>query len=217
VHPDDVERLTTLAARAFGTGGPWNHVFRMIAGDGRVVWLLDHGRAIEHDEQGRPRRFQGVLIDVTERSEAHAALEASEATMRAFVEAMPAVPWTEIVDPATDSARFAFIGPQVEEVFGYTSSELLAEPGHFFRLVHPDDRERVIASNDRCNRTGEPWNELYRVIHRDGSVRWILSHARRSADETRPAWHGVAVDVTRDVARGSLSVRIGESAESGPI
>lgn len=217
MHPDDVERMTERAHEVFATGGPWTHVFRMIAGDGRVVWLLDRGRAIESDDQGRPRLFQGVLIDVTEEAEVHATLEASEAVFRSIVEAMPAVPWIEVVDPAMDRGRFSFIGPQVEEVFGYTSSELLDEPDHFFRLVHPDDRDRVRATNDRCNRTGEPWDELYRVIHRDGSVRWILSYARRTRDEARPAWHGVAVDVTRHVAAGSFPVRVeaGERDDAG--
>ncbi len=98
-------------------------------------------------------------------------------------------------------------------MFGYTSSELLSEPDHFFRIVHPDDRARVVASNDRCNRTGEPWDELYRVIHRDGSVRWILSRGRMSIDDARSAWHGVAIDVTRHVAAGSVPVPVGEVRE----
>ena len=213
MHPDDVERMTQLARDDLASGEPWTHVFRMIAGDGRVVWVLDRGQAIRRDEQGRPRVLQGIFLDVTEEAELHASLEASEAAFRSIVETMPAVPWTEVVDPTSDRSRFTFIGPQVEEVFGYTSSELLSEPDHFFRLVHPDDRERVIATSDRCTRTGEPWDELYRVTHRDGSVRWILSYARRTLDEARPTWHGVAVDVTRHVARGTVPVPVGDARQ----
>jgi len=212
LHPDDVERMTERNRQALADGEPWSHVFRMIAGDGRIVWLLDRGQAIGHGEHGRPRQFQGVLVDVTEEAEARAALEVSEATFRSIVETMPAVPWTKIVDPTTSKGRFAFIGPQVEAIFGYSANELLSEPDHFFRLVHPDDRERVIATSDRCERTGEPWDELYRVIHRDGSVRWILSYARRTL-EGRPAWHGVAVDVTRHVATGAVPVPAVETGE----
>ena len=216
MHPDDAERMTELSRRALDNGGPWSHVFRIIAGDGRIVWLLDRGQAVGHDEHGRPRQFQGVLVDVTEEAEARAALEASEATFRSIVETIPAVPWTEIVDPTTTRGRFTFIGPQVEAIFGYTASELLSEPEHFFRLVHPDDRERVIATSDRCERTGEPWDELYRVIHRDGSVRWILSYARRTL-EGRPVWHGVAVDVTRHVATGAVTVPVAEAGERDKV
>ena len=212
MHPDDVDRMTRFAREVFVSGEPWTHVFRMIAGDGRVVWVLDRGQATQRDDQGRPRLFQGILLDVTDEAELHTSLEVSEAAFRS-VETMPAVPWTEVVDPASGRTRFTFIGPQVEEMFGYTSSELLSEPDHFFRMVHPDDRERVIATGDRCERTGEPWDELYRVTHRDGSVRWILSHARRALDEVRPTWHGVAVDVTRHVAKGAMPVSVGEAQE----
>ena len=68
------------------SGAPWTHVFRMIAGDGRVVWVLDRGQATQRDDQGRPRLFQGILLDVTEEAELHASLEVSEAAFRSVVE-----------------------------------------------------------------------------------------------------------------------------------
>jgi PAS domain S-box-containing protein len=213
MHPDDVERMSTIARDVLTTGGPWNHIFRIIAGDGRIVWLLDRGQALDRDDEGRPSLFQGVLLDVSEEAEVHAALKASEATFRSVVEAMPAVPWTEIVDPATRQGRYSFIGPQTHEIFGYPPSELVTEPGHFFRLVHPDDRTRLAAASDRCDRTGEPWDELYRVIHRDGSVRWILSHARKTADGDRAHWQGVSLDVTRHVADSAFTLPTRETVE----
>ncbi|HET6712334.1 MAG TPA: PAS domain-containing protein [Actinomycetota bacterium] len=213
MHPDDVERMRPLAQRAFATGGPWNYVFRMIGADGRIVWLLDRGRAIERDAEGRPTFFQGIMLDVTEEAELHAALETSEATLRSLVETMPATPWTEVMDPASGRGKYRFIGPQVQELFGYTPHELFTEPDHFFRLVHPDDRERLKAASDRCDRTGEPWDQFYRVEHRDGSVHWIFSYARRTFEDDRPVWHGVSIDVTRHVTSGSFPVAVGDATE----
>ena len=204
VHPDDADRMARVARETFDSGEAWAHVFRMISGDGRIVWVLARGQAVERDEQGRPSLFQGVLIDVTEDAEVHAALEASEATFRSLVESMPAVPWIEAVDRDSGTSRFTLIGPQVEELLGYTGEELISEPGHMSRLVHADDRDRVLAASERSNRTGEPWNELYRVVHRDGSTRWILSSARRAPDGGRRTWHGVTIDVTRHVDAGSI-------------
>jgi PAS domain S-box-containing protein len=215
MHPDDVERMTEIAHEAFATGGPWSHAFRMIASDGRVVWLLDRGRAIGRDELGRPNLFQGMFLDITDEQEARLKIETSEARYRSVVETMPAVPWSEVVDPETGQGRYVFIGPQVESVFGYTPSELLMEPDHFFRLVHPDDRERLKAASDRCDRTGEAWDELYRVTHRDGSLHWIYSYADRTFEQGRPVWHGIAIDVTRRVSAGRFPVPVGEAAEPG--
>jgi PAS domain S-box-containing protein len=216
MHPDDVGRVSAIAEEALRTGNPWDHVFRMIAGDGRIVWLLDRGQAIERDEQGRPHLFQGVLMDVTQQAEMHAAVESSEATFRTLIETIPATPWTEVIDPETGRGRYRFIGRQVEEILGYTPGELLQESEHFPRLVHPDDRDRLQAASDRCDMTGEPWDQFYRVVHRDGSVRWIFSYARRAFEDGRPVWHGVSLDVTRHVASGMLPIPVGE-AEGDPV
>jgi PAS domain S-box-containing protein len=90
------------------------------------------------------------------------------------------------------------MGAQVAELLGYSADELLAEPGHFERLVHPDDRDRVMTRARRADRTGEPWVDEYRVVHRDGSTRWFHGSARRvTPDGVSPAlWQGVTMDIT---------------------
>jgi len=61
VHPDDAER----AAHAPESVGVHDATYRMIAKDGRIVWIHDQARLIT-DETGAPKYWQGVLIDVTE-------------------------------------------------------------------------------------------------------------------------------------------------------
>ena len=41
----------------------------MIADDGRIVWMHLEGRTVERDDDGRPRRLQGIMMDVTDRKE----------------------------------------------------------------------------------------------------------------------------------------------------
>jgi PAS fold len=36
--------------------------------------------------------------------------------------------------------------------------------------LHPDDRERVLAEDARCEQTGDPWRMEYRQIAKDGRV-----------------------------------------------
>ncbi len=61
VHPDDAER----AAHAPESAGVHDATYRMIAKDGREVWIHDQARLIL-DEDGRPKYWQGVLVDTTE-------------------------------------------------------------------------------------------------------------------------------------------------------
>jgi PAS domain S-box-containing protein len=61
VHPDDRARV----AEARALGEPHSSVYRLIAKDGRTVWVHDQARLI-HGEDGRPRFWQGVLLDITQ-------------------------------------------------------------------------------------------------------------------------------------------------------
>jgi hypothetical protein len=103
----------------------------------------------------------------------------------------------EIVDGEPGSGRIVFLGPQVEAILGYTPDELLAEAGHFERMVHPDDRERIMALSKEHDRTGEPWWAEYRGLTRDGRELWLRSEGLASRDERgRLVWRGVTFDVT---------------------
>jgi len=199
VHPDDRERVGTALRRGLETGAPWAHEYRMIRGDGTIAWVLNQATAVSRDGAGRPTRFQGAMMDITAQRLPLAEITDSETTLRSLVEGLPAIPWTEVVDPATGHNRFTYIGPQSLDVFGYTPHELLAEQSHFARLVHPDDRARVDAVSKEAEVTGV-WSDRFRAIARDGSVRYLRGAGRRTVTEDgMHIWHGVTFDETERV------------------
>jgi PAS domain S-box-containing protein len=169
----------------------------MIRSDGTVIWLLDAGRLLDRDDLGRPRAFQGILLDITHDEDARASLEASAREQGSVLDGALAIPWAETVHPGTGVERYTYIGPQALDILGYTPEELMVESTHFRRMVHPDDRPRVQISSKRSGETGI-WEETYRVLRRDGDIRWLHSCGRRTsaAGELPELWHGVAVDVT---------------------
>jgi PAS domain S-box-containing protein len=197
VHPDDRDAVVGTVRRTGQTGEPWTLSYRMIRSDGAVIWVLDTGRMLERDSLGRPWRFQGILLDVTDEQEARARLEASERDQRQVLEGALAIPWSETIDPATGSERYNYIGPQALDILGYTPEELMVERKHFPRMVHPDDRARVRESAILAEKTGL-WEDTYRVLRRDGGIRWLHSFGRRSspAGVVPEEWHGVTIDVT---------------------
>jgi serine phosphatase RsbU (regulator of sigma subunit) len=65
VHPEDRERVLAEEARTDQTGEPFNVEYRVIAGDGRVVWVRDEATLVR-DEEGQPLYWLGVQYDVTE-------------------------------------------------------------------------------------------------------------------------------------------------------
>jgi PAS domain S-box-containing protein len=215
VHPDDrasaEEHLQHIVE-----GQPWDLDHRMIAEDGRVLWIHLEGRTVERNDEGRPTRLQGILVDVTDRkqNEERASEEASR--LRSLIEQIPGVPWTYALDDPSDW-RPLFIAPQVEQLLGYTPSELMAETRFFVRLVHTDDRDRVLDLAARCVRRGEPWRAEYRIVARDGRVLWIRSMGNPSIDdEGHPVMHGFWLDVTSEREQPTAATSIADTTPSKP-
>src|SRR4029079_10209530 len=67
-----------------------------------------------------------------------------------------------------------------------------------FGQLHPEDRDRVMASYLRADETGEPFREEYRVLHRDGRPVWVRDESVLIRDDQgRPSFRqGVYYDVT---------------------
>ena len=119
----------------------------------------------------------------------------AERRYRSLVEQIPAVIYMDDVD---ESNTALYRSSYVEEVLGYKAGEFLSNPYFWQGLLHPDDKERVMAENDRTNETGDPFRMEYRMICKDGHVVWVRDEAILFSDEEgRPLyWQGVFMDVT---------------------
>jgi PAS domain S-box-containing protein len=215
MHPDDRERVTRYVERNRRTGEPWVIRYRMMRSDGTVIWLLDTGCMIERDSLGRPWTFQGVLLDMTDDEEARSRLESSERSQRQTLEGALAIPWSETIHPETGFERYTYIGPQAFDILGYTPEELMVERKHFPRMVHPDDRARVREAVLRSDESGL-WEDTYRVLRRDGKIRWLHSVGRRSSPPgaVPESWAGVSIDVTASRAKPETASETPDHAQT---
>jgi PAS domain S-box-containing protein len=197
IHPEDKERVLAEEARTDQSGEPFKVEYRVIAEDGRVVWLRDEATLVR-DEEGYPLYWLGVQYDVTEQKRAENALTASEIRYRTLVEQMPAITYIEAVDREERRTDLLYASPQIEAMFGYSPEEWMADPHLFEKLLHPDDREWVLAEDARTDETGEPFSVEYRQFTRDGRIIWISDEAVLVKDEEgRPLyWQGVMHDIT---------------------
>ena len=73
LHPEDRDRVLTSHAYTHATHEPLSLEYRLIARDGRIVWVRDEG-VVVLDDDGAPLYLQGYLLDVTAEREAQAQL-----------------------------------------------------------------------------------------------------------------------------------------------
>src|SRR5438477_12927816 len=82
LHPDDRDEVIGETTRSFEAGEPFKMEYRVLAKDGRVVWLHDVASVVSRDDRGRATRYQGVQLDITARKEAEHAQRRIFETLR---------------------------------------------------------------------------------------------------------------------------------------
>jgi PAS domain S-box-containing protein len=118
-----------------------------------------------------------------------------EATLRALIEHVPV---TVYIDRLDETGSNVYTSPRLESELGYTTQEWISDRELYAKVLHPEDRERILAEYRRTRDTDEPFRAEYRMIARDGTVHWFHDEAAVIRDETgRPAYfHGFLLDIT---------------------
>ena len=73
IHPDDREQTLNFCLAAVAERRAHEMTYRMIAKDGRIIWLRDIVSVIE--EPGQPLQLRGVMVDISEQKRAEDALQ----------------------------------------------------------------------------------------------------------------------------------------------
>ncbi len=139
----------------------------------------------------------GVLChgtDVTAEAHATAALRESEAHHRHVLDSLPVVVYRAEPTPPHETI---YVNRAVESL-GFTYEEWLGRPDMWESRLHPDDRVRVRREAREALENATPMDSRYRLIARDGSVRWFHDRGEfvPDRDGMRCVWQGIMLDIT---------------------
>jgi diguanylate cyclase (GGDEF)-like protein/PAS domain S-box-containing protein len=116
---------------------------------------------------------------------------------RTLIEHLPLVVYVDALDAVSSNI---FTSPQIEPLLGYSIDEWKTNTDLFERLLHPEDRERVLASHAHTHETHEPLSIEYRLMARDGRVIWLRDEGVIVLDDHgKPLYlQGYLLDITRE-------------------
>lgn len=86
--------------------------------------------------------------------------------------------------------RFIYTSPSCQRVTGHDSSEFHLDSDLLFRIIHPDDQPAFSEHKQGAEITREPGEIEFRIIHTDGTIRWI-HHICQPVFDDRGAFSGI--------------------------
>jgi PAS domain S-box-containing protein len=147
LHPDDRDAALAECRRAVADCRDHTLEYRMIASDGRVIWVRDVVRVI-CDTQKHAVGLRGVMIDITERKNAELALDRPEDYFRTLVRQS-----VDIVTVVNARGVILYENPAAGRILGYEVSSRIGRS--VFDLVHPDDLDAAHFAFEQAFTSGE--------------------------------------------------------------
>ncbi|MCB8822276.1 PAS domain S-box protein [Microvirga rosea] len=203
IHPDDVARVMAATEHSIATGEKFSQEYRLIQQDGTLRWVIGQGECL-YDEDGKPLRFPGAVVDVTERKHTEEALRESEARFRLMADSAPALIW------ATDAeAKLTFVNKRYEKELGLTLEGI--HRGEWRKVIYEEDGEQLTGAFMRAYQTQTPFQAEVRVWDRQGRLRWLRCEGvpRRDTMGQFLGYVGCNIDITEArLAADALEAKI---------
>src|SRR5277367_6576435 len=182
IYPEDREWVLAFAAKATEEKRKYEFECRMIAADGRTVWLRNLANVIGGN--GQPRELVCVSVDITEPKETEEKLKMSEERSRRLVQSSSvAMIVTRGLEQKNELTNDRFTA-----LFGYTIDDV-PDVDHWWRLAYPDEAYREAVRSEWQMRVEkaisngiemEPMEATVRC--KDGSTRHIEAHLASMGD-----------------------------------
>jgi two-component system NtrC family sensor kinase len=114
--------------------------------------------------------------------------------LRELVQSLDAIVW----EADAGTGQLAFVSQRAEAILGYSLARWLTEPDFRVNVIHPEDRDRVVAASRQAVAAGQQHELEYRAIAADGRVVWLRDtvHVTRESAEGRLRLRGLTVDIT---------------------
>ncbi len=193
-HPDESAYLDSLFREKTLKGIATATEHRIVRKDGSIRWLHIMRRPVWDEQQGRVVRLLGVANDITDRKLADLALQESEKRYRIISDMISDYAYYLRIMP-DGSLKREWMTESVTRMTGYKPEEIFPTS---VEMYHEEDRERVIAERNTLIATGVPTVGEYRLITKQGNLRWIRLYRYPDFDDAKQVmgYYAIVQDIT---------------------
>ncbi len=205
VHPDDFEDLMSQYSRFRRSGGDYEVEYRIILPDSTVRHVIERGVAAEM-LNGMVAEQLTTLQDVSESRRISEELENAQRLAQ-----VGSWRWDTV------EGRMISCSKEYANIFGFTLDDIRPNMDKgFAKLLHPDDRERVMHFLRQSNRKLPDYEITYKIVRPDGQVRIVIERGEQTLakDGVILEQQGSIQDITERIEGESEKQRSEEMLEA---
>ncbi|EKQ68622.1 PAS domain S-box [Leptolyngbyaceae cyanobacterium JSC-12] len=191
VYPDDLSAAIEICRAATQAGSNHELEYRMVAADGRIIWLKDVVTVVVENSQ--PTVLRGVMLDITRQKQAEAGLSNQQIQIEMAMEVAQLSTWDW--DITTNTVKYS---RNTQMLFGLPVDQTPSSWQIFIEVIHPDDRPLVQTAVQRSLNEDAPYNVEFRILRQSTEQRWVKSSGQVFRDNLgKPVrMLGVLIDIT---------------------
>lgn len=187
---EDLERFSRFFLQLDKDNPVGMFTHRVIMPDGDIRWLRWTDTAI-FDDRGNIVEYQTVGRDITARKKAEDALKQSEEKYRRLIENTNVIAW----EFDAENKKYLYVSQQAERILGYPLSDWYKQY-FWYGILHDEDKLWAKKFSNEKILSGESHDFEYRVIARDGSIKWFRDITTVDKFHDTITLHGILIDIT---------------------
>lgn len=199
VHSDDREQAGQRFADYVRSGesGLYESYFRMRHADGSWLWIWSRGQRVLNPDNTASDIIVGAHINVTHLRQVQEELRASRDQFQSLIDNLAGTVYRCKNDA---DWTMLYVSANIDSICGYSAEELIDNAVKAYgQLIHPADSTQVSAEVTAAIASNCPWELEYRILHRDGSCRWVAETGRAVRNERGELLYldGFITDITQ--------------------
>jgi PAS domain S-box-containing protein len=164
-------------------------------GEEAAVEAMRRG-AVDYVPKDRPLRLPHAIRRSLEAAAERRERRRAEAALTAVAANLPGMLFRLRTSTAGSILSIAYVSSGVQQLFGLSPQEAMADATGVTARLHPEDRRRFLAELESAALARRVWRGEFRIVTDEGRTRWIQLGASPRVEEGVLTWDGLATDIT---------------------
>lgn len=200
IYPEDLPKVIASFDKHVASLGEtaFDNIVRYYHKNGSTVWVRCIGKVIEWTADNKPIRMIGSHLNVTDEMAIKEELQQSRDQFQALVANIPGITYRCLAD---DSWTMLYMSGSIDPLSGYPADDFINNKVRSYAsVIHPEDAPYLDEEMGKAIQNQTSWLLLYRVFHKDGSIRYVEERGMAEYNEDGSVRYldGFILDVTNE-------------------